>query len=290
MTILENKRIKVAIKNKGAELASIFNKITQTEHLWPGDPNVWASQAPNLFPVVGGCNNNTIKVDGKLYPLNRHGFARNSEFILVEADAESAKFSLHYNVATLAVYPFKFEFQILYSISDNVLRIEYKVINHDEQTIWFSMGAHPAFNIPFDKNESTEDYFIEFEFSEKLERHTLSENGLYDGKTEIIAENAKTIPLNNTLFDKDALVFKDLKSRKVSLKSKNHDKRIELNYPQFPYLGIWSKPRDAKFVCLEPWLGYADNEGQTVELKNKEAIQKVDKGHVFDAAYTIGVY
>ena len=288
MITLENDFLKVSVRSKGAELTSIFNKLNSTEHLWQADSEVWGWHAPNLFPVVGGCLNNEIELDGIKYPMERHGFARHSEFDLIEATNVHAKFSLSYTEATLAVFPFKFAFQILYDLFDSKLRVSYKVINHDDKTIWFSIGAHPAFNVPFYKTENYEDYYIEFEQEEKLEKYLLSTEGYFSRKTEAVATDENKLPLTHDLFAKDALVFKNLSSEKVYLKNKKNPDFISLSYPHFNYLGLWAKP-DTDFICIEPWLGCADTEGEMTDFKNKEAIHKVEHGHVYEVDFTIGI-
>ena len=269
-------------------MTSIYNKETGTEHLWQADPAIWGWHAPNLFPVVGGCINNQIKIDGKVFPMERHGFARHTDFILIESDESHAKFSLSQDEKTMAVYPYKFSFQVLYDLFDRELRVTFKAINYDEKTIHFSVGAHPAFNVPFFDNETSEDYFLEFEYDEPLKTHLLSSNGFFSGETESIEKQGNTLPLTKNLFAKDALVFKDLASRKVNIKSNNHPHSIYIKYPHFNYFGIWAK-NGAPFVCLEPWIGCADTEGKPLELSKKEGIHALEKGHVFEADFTIGV-
>ncbi|OCX53989.1 aldose epimerase [Mucilaginibacter sp. PPCGB 2223] len=286
MPNLQNQYLKVSISQEGAQLTSFYDKTDKTEHLWQADASVWPWHAPNLFPIVGGVKDNQIHVDGNDYMLERHGFARNSHFQLVEASDTHAKFSLLYNEKTLAVYPYKFEFQILYDLIDNALRICYKVINQDAKTIYFSVGGHPAFNVPFHNDEAYEDYYLEFEQSEKLEKHLLGPSGLFTGETEPVKTDGKKLKLTKDLFAADALVFKNIKSREVHIKSSKHNKVLSVEYPHFNYLGVWAKP-GAPFVCIEPWLGCADNEGEVKDFKKKEAIQKVDKGHVFEAEYFI---
>ena len=288
MINLENDFLKVTIRIKGAELTSLYNKTTGIEHIWQADPSVWAWHSPNLFPVVGGCINQKIVVDSVSFKMERHGFARNSMFTLVEMTDTYAKFELSHSEITHVNYPYKFTFQVLYNLLDKELNITYKVINLDSRTIYFSVGAHPAFQIPFDKNDSLEDYYIEFEKAENLETYLLSVNGLFTGFTKAIASDTNQLALNKELFKNDALVFKNLVSRKVSLKSRNHSKCVYLKFPQFNYFGIWGKD-EVPFVCLEPWLGCADTEGKQVELKEKEAIQSLEVGDVFEADYTIGI-
>lgn len=288
MITIENEFLKVAIRAKGAEITSIYNKKTGLEHIWQATAEVWGWHAPNLFPVVGECAQEEILIDGKSYPMSRHGFARTSVFSLIDSTDVHAKFSLLYNDDTLAVYPYKFAFQVLYDLFDSELRVSYKVINYDDQTIYFSVGAHPAFNIPFFKDEVYADYYLEFEQEEELHKHLLTKGGLFSGGTELVPLDGNKLPLTTGLFAQDALVFKNLASQSIHIKSKNHPHQVTVKYPQFNYMGIWAKS-GAPFVCIEPWLGCADTEGKTGELKDKEAIHSLELGHVFEADFTIGV-
>jgi galactose mutarotase-like enzyme len=288
MTTIENEYLRVSIRPQGAELTSIYNKKENIEHLWGSNPDIWPWHAPNLFPIVGGLNNDTLHVDGAEYHMTRHGFTRTSTFKKVESTKTHAKYSLNFSEDTLAVYPYKFEFQILYDLIDNALRISYKVVNHDDKTIYFSVGAHPAFNVPFnkDKGEAYEDYYLEFELDEKLETHVLSSTGNFNGEVEHIPTENKKLALTRELFAKDALVFKNLKSREISLRSNKHNSYISVEYPHFNYMGIWAK-YGADFVCIEPWLGCSDTDNKITDIKQKEAIQTVEKGHVFEVEYFI---
>ena len=288
MVTLQNEFLKVDISPAGAELTSIFNKLNQVEHLWQANPAVWASHAPNLFPVVGMCCNNEIIVNDQKYPMERHGFARKSEFKIVESSDLHAKFSLSYSDDTLKVYPFKFTFQVLYDLFDAELRIGYKVINQDEGAIKFSVGAHPAFNIPFFKGESYEDYYIEFDRNEQLVNHLVTPEGFFTGMTEIFHKNDNRINLTKDLFADGALVFKKLLSREVLIKNHKTPNFISVSFPHYDSLGIWAAP-GGDFVCIEPWIGYADNEGISSEFKDKSGIRTLENGHVFEVDYMIGI-
>ena len=288
MTTLENAQLRVSIRPKGAELTSIFHKASGIEHLWQADPGVWGWHAPNLFPIVGGCLNNQLLIDGKTYPIDRHGFARQSLFETTESTATHAVFSLRSSEATRVHFPYEFEFQIIYELDGPTLTVTYRVVNEDEKTIFFSMGAHPAFAVPFQPGEIYEDYFVEFEKAEPLETHMLSAAGYFTGETKPVSTDANRLLLTKNLFDEDALVFKNLASRRVAIHSDKHSHAVTVDYPAFSYLGIWAKP-GAPFVCLEPWLGCADSEGQPKPIQEKEAIQHVEQGHVFTASFTITI-
>ncbi|MGI4751376.1 MAG: aldose 1-epimerase family protein [Janthinobacterium lividum] len=288
MITIENDFLKVVVRSQGAEMTSIYNKQTQTEHLWRGDASIWPWHAPNLFPIVGGLVNNELQVDGKAYHMNRHGFTRESEFRLMDSSETHAKFSLSFSEATLAVYPFKFEFQVLYDLKDHNLRVTYKVINQDQQKVYFSVGAHPAFNVPFYPSENYEDYYLEFETSEPLLTHLLTD-GLLSGQTEFVPMDDRKIWLTKNLFDRDALIFKDITSKNVTIRSKNHEQSLSVGFQDFQDLGVWAKP-GAPFVCIEPWLGHSDSVGKVTDFKNKEGIKLVEPGHVFEADFVISLY
>ncbi|UFH55759.1 aldose 1-epimerase family protein [Spirosoma sp. KNUC1025] len=288
MTTLENEQLRVSIRPKGAELTSILHKPSGIEHLWQADPTVWGWHAPNLFPVVGGCLNNQLSIDGRTYPIERHGFARQSRFETTESTTTHAIFSLKSSSVTRVHFPYEFEFQIIYELDGPRLTITYRLVNEDDKTVFFSVGAHPAFAVPFFVNETYEDYYIEFEQKEPLETHMLSSAGYFTGETKAVPTEGHNLPLTRHLFDQDALVFKNLASRRVAIRSDKHDHAVIVAYPAFPYLGLWAKP-GASFVCIEPWLGCADSEGEPKPIEQKEAIQQVEAGKVFDASFSIEI-
>jgi galactose mutarotase-like enzyme len=289
MVTLENDSLRVSVRSKGAELTSLFDKSAGIEYLWQGNPEIWNWHAPNLFPVVGACFNQQIRVDGQLYPMERHGFARQSAFSLQESSPTQAILSLESSPRTLAIYPYRFRFQLIYSLNEQSLEVTYRVINADNQPVFFSVGGHPAFNVPFFPDEQYADYYLEFAHEEPLARHLISERGLFTGQTRPVPTEGRKLHLSKEMFAEDALVFKNISSRQVSLRSRNHSHHLRVDYPAFNYLGLWAKP-GAPFVCIEPWLGCADTEGKPVIFPEKEAIQRVDPGAVFEGSFFIRVF
>ena len=288
MHVLENEFLSVTIQNKGSELCSIFNKLNGLEYLWQAEPSVWAFHAPNLFPVVGNCLNNQIQIDGIKYPMQRHGFARHSPFVLTDSSANHAVFTLDYSEATLAVYPYKFSFQVAYNLQDTEITITYKVINKDAKTIFFSIGAHPAFNIPFSKGGAYDDYYIEFDQNELLVKNLFDESGFFTGDTEQVYLDNRRLNLSKDLFKDGALVFKEIKSKEVLIRNHQTPSFVSVSFEDFKALGVWAAP-DAPFVCIEPWLGYADNAGELKEFSEKDGIQKLETSKVFECSLTIGI-
>lgn len=285
---IENEYLRVGVESLGAQLCSLMTKSNHKEFLWQANPEFWAFHSPVLFPVVGNCIQNKILVDGVEYPMKRHGFARYSEFKLIESKPQKLVFSLEYSSKSLEIYPYKFSLRVEYILLDNQLEIRFEVVNKDAKPVLFSLGAHPAFNVPLNEGESYSDYYIEFEEDDDLKQELFNDSGFFTGKNKPVALEDRKLGLNETLFNEGALVFKILNSRKLILKSLNLPYSVELNFKDFNSLGIWAIP-GAPFVCIEPWLGYADNEGELQEFKCKEGIITLERDNTFNAAYSIAI-
>lgn len=236
MNFLENEFIKVSITSKGAELKSVFDKKNTYEFLWQANETIWGRTAPVLFPVIGKCFNNELLIHGKLYPMSQHGFARDMNFEVIEKTESKIIFQLVSSNETLLKFPFHFDLRLSYTLIKNKIVGGYEILNTGNEMLYFSIGAHPGFNLPTKK---LTDYFIEFDQTETDERYLLNE-GLLNGKTETVFKGTK-IELDKILFDKDAIVLKNLQSKKIKLQSKNSTFSIELQCDSFPYFGIWSK-------------------------------------------------
>ena len=286
---LENENIRVVASSNGGELNSIKKINDETEYLWNGDEKYWKYNAPVLFPIVGKVNGGKYKVDGIEYELPQHGLARTREFKLIEKSESRIVFELRYDEETLKVYPFKFILRIGYTLMEYGVETSYEVINNDNKDIYFSIGGHPAYMCPINQGESFEDYYFEFDKVEKSSKILLSSNGLFTKNTELIMNNDKELPINIEMFKDDAIIFNDLKSNKISLKSRKSDKSITMDFSGFPYLGLWTKPTGAPFVCIEPWFGHADYEDFNGDFKDKEGINKLAVGERFKAAYLVTI-
>ena len=286
---LENENIRVVASSNGGELHSIKKINAETEYLWNGDERYWKYHAPVLFPIVGKVNGGKYKIDGIEYELPQHGLARTREFKLIEKSESRIVFELQYDEETLKVYPFKFVLRIGYTLMEYGVETSYEVINKDNKDIYFSIGGHPAYMCPINQGESFEDYYFEFDKVEKSSKILLNSNGLFTKNKELFMENSKELPLSIEIFKDDAIVFNDLKSNKISLKSRKSDKSVTMDFSGFPYLGLWTKPTGAPFVCIEPWFGHADYEDFNGDFKDKEGINKLAVGKSFKAAYLVTV-
>lgn len=291
MYTLQNNKLKIAVKKIGAELCEITSVKNNTAFMWNADPKVWGSYAPNLFPIIGALKNNTYFFENKKYTLPKHGFVRNNvDVTLHEQTENNLTLKLFSNKALLEIYPFQFEFYITYTLSNNTIEVSHTVKNKDTKTMYFSVGGHPAFKCPVFENENYDDYFLEFEHTENSKRHLINmESGLISSTTKAVFDNSNQIPLKHDLFHEDALVFKDIKSKKITLKSNKNGAILSVIFNDFPFMGIWAKP-NGDYICIEPWLGIADGETTNQNLKEKEGIITLETQKTFKAVYSIEIH
>ena len=281
ITTLKKNTITAQIQHLGAELISLKSSQGK-EYIWEGNPEFWGKHSPVLFPIVGTLKNNTFHHNEKNYHLSRHGFAREMEFKLLTATDTSATFSIQSDEKTLKMYPFAFELHLIYTLKEMTLSIAYQVTNMSSSKMPFSIGAHPAFALP----NKFENYAIAFDSDESLEYYLL-ENDLISNKTKQLDVQNKQIPLNYELFANDALIFKTLKSKSLTI-LENENPILRVHFEDFPSLGIWTK-NNAPFICIEPWFGYSDTNENSGNLFEKEGIKVLESNGTFHSKFSIEI-
>ncbi|MDQ1140683.1 aldose 1-epimerase family protein [Pedobacter agri] len=276
MITLENDYLKVSLNAKGAELQGLYSKETEIEYLWNANPKYWAKHSPVLFPIVGSLKDDHFNYKGKSYELPRHGFARDHVFEIEKTSSAEAVFTLTQSDETRKVYPFHFKLKLIYKLIDRKLNLTYEVINTGNETLLFSIGAHPAFAVPNTPNTNYEDYYLAFNTDEKLTYWKL-EDGLVANETGNIELDGHKLNLKHELFYNDALVFKNMQSSCISLLNNKNDYGLHFHFEDFPFFGIWAA-KDAPFICLEPWCGVADGVNHDHQLQRKEGITSLAPG------------
>ena len=279
---ITNQQLTATINPTGAELNSLKSD-TNTEYIWEGNTKYWGKHSPVLFPIVGTLKNNSYLYEGQVYALSRHGFARDNTFSVKHKTEDSVTFSLSSNDDTRRVYPFDFELELVYTLKNNTLQLDYIVTNKGDKPLPFSVGAHPAFALP----GNFESYSLQFEKDEPLVSTQLEDDLLSD-KVETLPTQNGILPLTYKLFENDALIFKSLQSRAVTIKQ--GDKNIlKVAYSNFPHLGIWTK-ENAPFLCIEPWQGYSDSPHTKGNLIDKEGIVLLNSGVKHVSGFNIEIY
>lgn len=289
MLVIENEWIKASFKSAGGELISFIHKENQIEYLWQGDSTFWGRQAPVLFPIVGRLKDDQYLFEDTVYPMNQHGFARDCEFTVSEQTSESITFSLKSDKKTKIIYPFDFELGIQYSVEKNKLSVRYLVKNCGQETMWYSVGGHPAFNVPLNNQGTFEDYAINFQSDQSL--NFLPLVGPYiDEEQSVLKSSNTTMQLTRELFSNDALVFETAGKHAYTIYSELSPHQITVSYKELHYVGIWSPyPKEAPFVCIEPWQGVADTLATSGKLTEKKGIVSLNSKSEKIHEYTIEI-
>jgi galactose mutarotase-like enzyme len=284
-TTISHSGLSVTVKQHGAELCSV-KAADGTEYLWQADPGVWARHAPLLFPIVGKLVKGRYTLEGKCHEMSQHGFARDMDFELVESSGSALTYRLQATAVTRKQYPFEFTLMRYYRLSDGVLEVTTEVTNPGDKIMPFSIGEHPGFALTWGEGDRVEDYALQFEKAERLDSHLLDANGLLSDKSERVLSNKTVLPLRRDLFDRDALIFLKIRSRKIKLCSRRHSRNVTVEFPGYPCLGIWAKP-GAPFVCIEPWYGHADPAQHDGEFMNKPGIIQLEPGATFSCVWRV---
>lgn len=276
MITIENKYLSISIKEKGAELAKVFNKIEAFDYLWTGDSQYWGRHAPVLFPIIGKLNDDAYTIEQKEYTMTQHGFARDFDFELVNQSDSQAQFRLTANEETKKMYPFEFKLMITYILEEKNLVVQYHVENLSEvNKMPFALGAHPGFNVPLNNKGTFSDYNLSFEPALNNPLQILE---IDDGPFPFITGRNKDLALSkdNVLaldyptFD-DGLLIIDEAVDRVILSSPLSENSITLEVSDFPYLTLWTiENKQAPFLCIEPFYGLPDQIGKIGDLHDKK--------------------
>lgn len=261
---IRNGNLSLTVDTYGAEIKSL--KKGNDEYIWCGDENVWEGTAPILFPICGALKDDVMNYCGKQYYVPKHGFAKSSEFSLLDKTDNSITFFIKSNEKTLDIYPFEFIFSVKFELSNDRLKVDYIVENTSSSTMYFSLGAHEGFALPEGVNGAK----VEFNMMDTLYTHFVT-GPLLNGDYKKVFENDSKIIFKDEDFAVDAFVFKDIKSKEISLFDKLGKKRITYIYNDFKNLLLWTKP-GARFLCIEPWNGMPDSLDSNGDFSNKEDI------------------
>ncbi|MCM1517460.1 MAG: aldose 1-epimerase family protein [Pseudoflavonifractor sp.] len=289
---ITNKYITVTVDTHGAELQSIINNRTGQQYLWQGDKRYWGRRSPVLFPFVGAVANGHYRYADKEYPMTQHGFARDMEFTPMTQPSDDSEevnslwFFVESSDKTREIYPFDWRLEIGYIVDETRITVCWRVINKSTSAMPFQIGAHPAFNYPdYNPADSVHGYFA-------FDRHDITyelierEGCLGDVTYPLTLDDDGMYPITNASFDKDALIIGGNRIHRVSMLTKQLTPYITLLF-RAPIVGLWSKPGDAPFVCIEPWWGRCDRVDFNGELSEREYENLLEPGKTFSADYMI---
>lgn len=283
--------LSATVHSLGAELVSFCKN--GKEYLWTGDPAYWNGHNPTLFPVIGFLKDGKTCFDGVEYSIPKHGYARKSEFRLVNSDDASITLEMTDTPETLQGFPFRFSLKITHRLTEDGFETAYSVENRDTCQMPFMIGAHTGILLPFTDSMSFEDHTLIFEQAEPDVTRYIAVGGQIiedaQGETDYL-DGTDRLPLSYGLFDDDALMLSGLKSRKMALLDRTgHGVGMEFN--GFDALGIWTPPgKNAPFLCLEPWNGINAFRNEDAEFANKPFIRTTAPGECYHVSYRITIF
>ncbi len=287
---IQNDFLSVTVNERGAELWSILNR-DGTEYLWQGSERYWGDRALTIFPFVARLWQGRYRMDGLEYEMPIHGFAPTSPFVLAEKTDERMVFELTDDNDTWEQYPRHFVFRAVYQLEGSELAVTYEVENRDEKPMYFGLGGHPGFNVPLENEKSFEDYRLRFSEACEPVRIGFSEDCFVNGSDAPYAlEHGCLLPLHHGLFDKDAIVLKNM-AREVTIEAEGGQHSVTVSYPDLPYLGIWHMPKtDAPYVCIEPWSSLPASQEQTTVFEEKTDLIRLESGKTYRNRWTIRIH
>ena len=263
----ENESFIVGVKEMGAELTSLKSKATGIEYIWDGNVDVWYGQSPILFPIIGRLLDDKYRYDGKEYTMAKHGIVRKKPFRIVSKTADTLVFCQSSDEDSLKSYPFEFDLFVEFKLTESGLSVTHTVVNKDNKVIYYSFGAHPAFNCEIGD-------YLEFSENEELLTERIDHESILIEEKFPVNLDGKKLIITKDIFNDDALILSEYKSKAVTLKSDKHNRTVKFNFDS-PLLGIWAKP-GASYVCIEPWWGVNDNYDKKPDISEKRAIMSLD--------------
>ncbi|MBR1130277.1 aldose 1-epimerase family protein [Bradyrhizobium iriomotense] len=266
------------VKAQGAEMCSLRSD-AGVEFVWQAEP-AWPRHAPLLFPIVGRLANDELRHRGKTYRMTQHGFARDSRFRWAERGESRCELVLEDSEATRALYPFAFRLTATYAIDDAGLDLSLTIANTGSETLPASLGGHPAFNWPLQPGVSKESYALTFANAESSPVRRL-DGGMLRAAAEATPVKGTALPLSDSLFVDDAIIFDRIESNSVRFaagEGVSTGPSLKMSWRGFRELGVWSKPSGAPFLCIEPWRGHASPAGFDGEFSDKPGLMHIAPG------------
>ena len=277
------------VDSMGAQLMSLT--CAGAEYLWQGDPKFWPRRAPVLFPIVGCLKNDEAMSAAGPVHLKRHGLARTNEHSIVERSESSVTFQLDSDEATRELYPFDFRLNMTYSTDGTSLAQRFAVTNTGDVDLPFTLGGHPAFNVPMPgaEGERFDDYALIFAERWSPEVPVIDERGLHDfGRMTRLMDNDRELPLSHELIERHAtLVFHDVPKNRVTLVGTRSNHGVELEFDGFDYLGVWTASPEAPFLAVEPWHGCATAYDESDRFEDKRSTITLAPGERAELAFTV---
>lgn len=292
MIHIQTDELSVEIEEHGAQMRSLLDRRRGMERLWPGDPAVWASSSPVVFPVIGKLNGLEYCLDGRAYSMKSNGLIRYADPVEVRRGDTWAELTFRDDAETRERFPFSWTFAIRYELSGAKLGVTATISNEGGMPLWYNYAGHPGFRVPLRDGESCDDYYVEFSAPERASVYGVCATGQLTGELTPFFENERRFFIRKELFCTEALAFHAPASEYVSIKSLVDDSEVRVRIKGFDNVAVWSphiEGRDLAFVCIEPWVGHSDFKGFEGEFPQRDGIAMLAAHESVQHSYDIEV-
>ncbi len=291
MICLKHNGAEMKIALKGAEMLS-FSKDGK-EYIWQGDPQVWKSSAPVLFPAIGALKDGGATISGEWYAVPRHGFVRSKAFEVTAQGEDFVTLTTRDDEQTRKVFPFSFALNVTYRFVDEGFETKFTVENGSDKTMPFLIGGHPGFICPMNEGEVFEDYLLHFEKEETVGTSLCNNNPAHnlDGTEPVdFGVDKRTLKLDYSAFDRlDTYILSGLNSRAVDLIHKATGKGLRFSF-DMEVLAIWTCPdKHAPYLCIEPWQGSPAYANETGRFEDKPYHVELAPGQSYTCGYRMEI-
>ncbi len=258
MITIENAHLKVCIKELGAELCGIYSKSLDMEYMWQPGFEIWDHSSLTLFPNNGRIYKDRAIIGGKVYRETMQGFAKTQLFTVTENTGDKAVLELSANEVTRLYLPYDFTLRITFALIEDKLDVNFAVINHGAENMYFTLGMHPGFYLPLVLGEKTEDYVIRFNRDQKINRLVNEAvTMLLTGERKPYLDGTD-IPLCDDMFNAGSHLLEGVDAETVTLLSTKSGRFVEIGIKDFPHMCLWGNAIRPFLVCIEPWCGTSD--------------------------------
>ena len=280
---LSNKEITVEVAARGAELVSLIK--AGREYMWCGDAKYWNRHAPILFPAVGKPFNNEIRIDGQVFTMKQHGFARDCEF------EEIGEGLLWMKDCPTENYPYRYALEAQYKLEGSRVDITWTIENLDDRDIYAQIGAHPAFQMPDYHPEDAVHGYVRYLDHEGRPVRPVVVSDLDDGNRVPLPEPVHLpaeMPITGETFAHDAWIIEEMQVTSTELLDKQGNPFLRVDCPQAEAYGIWAPNKPGcPFVCLEPWCGLCDKKDFSGDIADRTYVHRIAPGEKYSFTYSI---
>lgn len=185
-------------------------------------------------------------------PMPMHGIARQGKFVVRHVNERGFSALFQPDAEAKAIYPYDYEFVVVYRFAPLGLTCELVLTNHDTRPIPWSAGHHFYFTLPWTEGHTRNDYAIRIPATKRFKQGAAGQ--LQPGPSLQVEERISQPLLVDTLhtgLKSNAVVFGPVNAPgDVTIKI-GHDKKPAADAT----FVTWTLDDTVPYYCVEPWMG-----------------------------------